>query len=471
MSWNSFREAIDRKRIKDFAADGKGILKKDWMVNGVKKRRWAIAMLIAVGVIINYFDRTNMSVATKPLEEEFHFTAGQMGILLSAFAWSYAILQIPAGTLLDKIGTKWVTRIGTIIWSAACFLTALATGQGFIILSRVLLGIGEAPYFPSAAKATSYWFPRNERGRAISLFDAQSKFSSAIGAPIIALVVTEWGWRGGFYVTAILSLLYTIAFWFGYRNPHEDKHLTKEEYAYIVEGGSQSEGEASGGLLKNLCYLLTKRKVWGVFIGFASYGYSWFLFLTWLPGYLETQLHMSVLQSGWYASIPWLVGTISELLIGGWLVDWLVNKGYDSTRVRKTILVISMLLGMTIIGAAFTNKPEVAVFWISVSLGGLVITSSIAYSIPTFIAPKGTVGTLLGILTFGNNVMAIISPIVTGFIVQATGSFMYAFLLAAIILVAGILSYVFLLTDLEPIATVPEPSLIAIGEEIREQQV
>jgi ACS family D-galactonate transporter-like MFS transporter len=446
-------------------------IKRLWMVKSMKKRRWAIASLIAVGVIVNYFDRTNMSVATKPLAQEFHLTAGQMGILLSAFAWSYAILQIPAGTLLDKIGVKWVTRVGTIIWSIACFLTAVATGQGLIILSRVLLGIGEAPYFPSAAKATGYWFPRKERGRAISLFDAQSKFSNAIGAPIIAWVVTEWGWRGGFYVTAILSLVYAIAFWIGYRDPHEDKRLTKEEYAYIVEGGSQMEGEASGGLMKNLRYLLTKRKVLGVFIGFASYGYSWFLFLTWLPGYLETQMHMSVLKSGWYASIPWLVGTISELLIGGWLVDRLVNKGYDSTRVRKSFLVIGMLLGMSVIGAAFTNNPGVAVFWISVALGGLVITSSIAYSIPTFIAPKGTVGTLIGILTFGNNVMAILAPIITGFIVQATGSFMYAFLLAAIILVAGILSYVFLLTDLEPIAPLSESSVVSRREEIRGQQI
>jgi MFS transporter, ACS family, D-galactonate transporter len=436
----------------------------------MKKRRWAIGTLIAIGVIVNYFDRTNMSVATKPLAQEFHLTAGQMGIMLSAFAWSYALLQIPAGTLLDKIGVKWVTRIGTIIWSIACFLTAIATGQGLIILSRVLLGIGEAPYFPSATKATGYWFPRQERGRAISLFDAQSKFSNAIGAPIIAWVVTEWGWRGGFYVTAILSLLYAIVFWIGYRDPHEDKRLTKEEYAYIVEGGSQSEGEAPGGLWKNLRYLLTQRKVWGVFIGFASYGYSWFLFLTWLPGYLETEMHMSVLKSGWYASIPWLVGTISELLIGGWLVDKLVNQGHDSLRVRKTFLVVGMLLGMAVIGAAFTNKPEVAVTFISVALGGLVITSSIAYSIPTFIAPKGMVGSLIGILTFGNNAMAILAPIITGFIVQATGSFMNAFLLAAIILVAGILSYIFLLTDLEPIAPPSESAPVAGGKSMPGQQ-
>jgi len=410
-----------------------------------------MATVIAIGVIINYFDRINMSVATEPLTKEFHLTAGQMGILLSAFAWSYAILQIPAGALLDKIGVKWIERICTIIWSIACFITAIASGQGLIILSRILLGIGEAPYLPAATKAIGYWFPRNERALAISLFDSQTKLSNAIGTPLIAWIVTQWGWRTGFYVTAILSLAYAIIFWVTYRDPQEDKRLTKEEHTYIVEGGSQTEGESSGSFLTNLRYLLSKRKVWGVLIGFAAYGYSWFLFLTWLPGYLVTQMHMSILKSGWYSAIPWIVGTISELLIGGWLIDKLVNKGYDSMRVRKSFLVIGMLLGMSVLGAAWTNNPNVAIFCISIALGGLVITSSIAYSIPTFIAPKGTVGTLMGILTFGNNVMAILAPITTGFIVQATGSFMNAFLLAAIILVVGILSYVFLLTDLEPI--------------------
>ncbi|WP_027414676.1 MFS transporter [Aneurinibacillus terranovensis] len=417
----------------------------------MKKHRWSIAFLIAVGVIVNYFDRTNMSIAMPLLKKEFNLTAGQMGIFLSAFAWSYAFLQIPVGPLLDKIGVKWVTRTGTMIWTAACLLTAVANGWGLIILSRVLLGVGEAPFFPAAAKATSHWFPKNERGKAIASYDAQSKFSNAIGAPLIALIVTEWGWRGGFYATAVLSLIYAAVFWVWYREPHEDKRLTKEEYNYIREGGSQSAEAPTGTVMDNIRYLLTKRKVWAVFIGFAAYGYSWFLFLTWLPGYLATEMGMSILKSGWYSAIPWIVGTISEIVIGGWLVDRLVNKGYDSTRVRKTTLIISMLFGLSIIGAAFTHNPNIAVFWISLALGGLVVTSAVAYSIPTFIAPKGTVGTLTGILTFGNNSMAIVAPIVTGYIVQATGSFMYAFLVAAALLVLGIISYTFLLTDLEQI--------------------
>jgi ACS family D-galactonate transporter-like MFS transporter len=430
-----------------------------WWIS-MKNRRWMIASLIAVGVVINYIDRTNMSVAMPLLKEEFDLSAGQMGILLSVFAWSYAIMQIPIGPLLDKIGVKWVTRVCTIIWTVSCVLTGVANGYGLIILSRFLLGVVEAPYFPAAAKAVSHWFPRNERGRAISIYDAQSKFSNAIGAPFIALIISEWGWKSGFIATGILSLLYAIAFWIWYRDPHEDKRLTKEEYKYIVEGGSQSSEEVPGNMMENIKYLMKRQKVWAVFIGFASYGYSWFLFLTWLPTYLATQMHMTVLKSGWYSAIPWLVGTITEIVFGGWLVDRLVNKGHDSTRIRKAFLVIGMLFGLCIIGAAFTNNPGVAVFWISLSLGGLVVTSAVAYSIPTFIAPKGMVGTLTGILTFGNNSMAILAPIATGFIVQATGSFMYAFLLASIFIVIGILSYLFMLTDLNPIGSPSGKSIL-----------
>ncbi|HYW34482.1 MAG TPA: MFS transporter, partial [Balneolaceae bacterium] len=293
------------------------------MKSKIGNRRWGIALLIGVGIVINYFDRTNISVATKPMMDAFNLSAGEMGILLSSFAWSYALLQIPIGTLLDKIGVKWLVRLGTILWTIATFLTSIVSGMGLVILSRVLLGVAEAPAFPGASKATGYWFPLRERGLATSIFDAAAKFSNVIGVPIVAFAVTEWGWRGGFWVTGTLSFFYAIAYWIWYRDPDEDENLSQAEYEYIVEGGAQEQGEAEKGVLESLGYLLRSKKVWGLTIGFAAYGYSFYLFLTWLPGYLEDQMGMTVLQSGWYTVIPWLVATITDLVIGGWLVDYL----------------------------------------------------------------------------------------------------------------------------------------------------
>jgi MFS transporter, ACS family, D-galactonate transporter len=146
--------------------------------------RWGIAALLGVGIIINYFDRVNLSVATTALIKEFHFNNAEIGLILSSYLWSYAILQIPVGAILDRIGIKWIMRVGTILWTIASFMTAIVSGFGLIILSRIILGIGEAPAFPGSAKATGYWFPVKERGRATTAFDAAAKFSSALGLPI-----------------------------------------------------------------------------------------------------------------------------------------------------------------------------------------------------------------------------------------------------------------------------------------------
>lgn len=422
--------------------------------------RWGIALLLGIGILINYFDRVNISVATAPMIADFHLTKGEFGIVLSAFAWSYALLQIPVGALLDKVGIKWLNRIGTILWSLATFMTAAVSGLGLIILARVILGVAEAPAFPGASKATGYWFPLRERGLATSAFDAAAKFSNVIGVPIVALVVTQGGWRAGFIFTGILSGLFAIAWWLFYRDPSRMRRLRESERQYIVQGGAQHEGEAAANPLNSLGYLLKQRKVWGLSLGFAAYGYSFYLLLTWLPGYLEEQLHMSVLKTGLYTIVPWLVATLTDLIIGGWLVDHLISRGLNQNKVRKTLIVLGMVLGLAVAGAATTNNANIAILWISIALGGLAFMAPISWSIPALIAPRGTVGTVGSVMNFLNNVMGIAAPIVTGFIAGGTGSFALGFLVAAIVLVIGILCYVFLLGRIEPI---PEPATTAGG--------
>ncbi len=413
--------------------------------------RWTIAVLLFIGVVINYFDRVNLSVAAKPIQAEYGLSAFQYGIILSSFLWSYALLQIPVGQLLDSFGVKWLMRIGTILWSLATFLTAIVSGMGLIILARVLLGIAEAPAFPGASKATGYWFPLGERGLATSSFDAAAKFSNVIGVPIVAWAVTVWGWRGGFWVTGILSALFAIAWWIWYRDPHEKRNLSREEYDYIREGGAQQETPAPTNALKSLGFLLSQAKIWGMTIGFAAYGYSFYLLLTWLPGYLQKTYHMTVLKSGWYTIVPWAVATVTDLVIGGWLVDRLIAKGYEPTRVRKTLIVIGMLMGLFVIGAAFTHNANVAIIWITIALAGLAFAAPIGWSIPALVAPTGTVGMVGSIMNFFNNVMGILAPIVTGYIVAQTGSFAVGFIVAAIVLAIGIICYVGLLGDIHQI--------------------
>jgi ACS family D-galactonate transporter-like MFS transporter len=405
-------------------------------------------------VLINYIDRINLSVAAPQLKAEFGLDPAQLGLLFSGFFWSYALLQIPAGLILDRFGVTIVNRVGTCLWSLASVLVAFTGGFAGIFIARMLLGAAEAPGFPASAKATGYWFPRRERSAATAIFDAAAKFSNVIGVPLVAFVIVKFGWRWGFGITAFLSFLYFIAFFIIYRDPSADPALTTIERDYIREGGAAPEGRAEANAGAMLGYLLANRKVWGLTIGFSAYGYSFYLFLTWLPSYLVSTMHMSIIKSAGYAAIPWIAATLSDLIIGGWLVDRLISNGRDESRVRKSVLIIGMLFGLAVFGATRTTDPHWAIFWISVALAGLAASAPVGWSIPALIAPKGGAGTVGGIMNFMNNMMGVAAPIITGIIVGATQSFVNAFIVAGLVLIVGILSYVFVLGRIEP---VPSP--------------
>jgi MFS family permease len=204
-----------------------------------------------------------------------------------------------------------------------------------------------------------------------------------------------------------------------------------------------------------LGYVLRNRKVWGLTIGFAAYGYSFYLFLTWLPNFLVQSMHMSILKSAGFTAIPWVCATIADLVVGGWLIDHLIARGYDETPVRKTVLVLGMLLGLAVFGATATSDPVWAIIWISVALSGLAAAAPVGWSIPSLIAPRGGTGTISGVMNFLNNMMGVVAPLATGYIVGATGSFVGAFLTAGMVLAVGIVAYVFILGRLEPIADPP----------------
>src|SRR5580704_768204 len=421
----------------------------------IPKLRWGIGVLLAVGILINYFDRVSLSVAAPQLEREFGLSADQLGWLLSGFFWSYALLQIPVGMILDRFGVTTINRISTFLWAVTCGATAFATGFAALFTARVALGAAEAPGFPASSKATGYWFPRGERAMATAIFDAAAKFSNVIGVPLVALVVVSFGWRWGFGVTAILSLLYFLAFLIFYRDPSAHPRLSAEEREYIRAGGASPEGASGSGEFAMLGYLVRSRKVWGLTIGFSAYGYSFYLFLTWLPDYLVKTMHMGILKSAGFTAIPWTFATIADLVVGGWLIDRLIARGYDDTLVRKTVLVAGMVLGLAVIGATFTTDPRWAVVWISIALSGLAAAAPVGWSIPSLIAPRGGTASIGGIMNFFNNLMGVVAPVTTGYIVAATGSFSAAFLAAAVVLLIGIAAYVFMLGRLDPIAEPP----------------
>jgi MFS family permease len=356
--------------------------------------------------------------------------------------------------LLDRWGVRRVGRISALLWSLSSFAASLAPGLTWFFGARFLLGVSESPIFPANAKALGYWFTREERSLATSLSDAAAKFSSAIGVPLIGLLLFYFGWRWSFAATGFISLFYFVLFYRIYKNPTEDNGLSPEEFDFIRQGNAQPEDQAKARSGSSLGYLLTQPKVYGLALGWGAYNYTFFLLLTWLPSYLSVALRMDLLHSVFYTSVPWLFATFTDVLVGGWLVDALILRGYDANRVRQSAMVGGMACGMAIFGAARAHSSAAALVWISLALGGLAAASPVAWTVPSLISPRESVGTLAGAVNFSGQIGAISAPIVTGYIVAATHSFAAAFVTAAAVLLLGIAGYIFLLGRIEAI---PEP--------------
>lgn len=414
--------------------------------SGVPRRRWQIAWLLGIGVLVNYFDRVNLSVSHDSLIVAFGISNVVFGYLSSAYNWTYALCQLPIGVVLDKFGVRRVGRIGTFLWSVASFAAAITPSLGGFFGARWLLGIGEAPTFPANAKAIGLWFPARERSFATAFFDGAAKLASALGVPLIGIVLIHVGWRWSFAFTGFISFAYFLYFWRVYRDPEEDAHLTEVERRHIAEeqAPSQPDGKPS-----SLAQLLAQPKVIGLTLGMGSYNYIFYLLLYWLPSYLSAALHIDLLHSFEYTSVPWLIASATDFVIGGWLVDFLIQRGSDASGVRRAVLIGGMAFGLGILGAAHAHSAEQALVWISVSIGGLSAASPVAWSVPSLIARRGDVGKVGGIINFSGQISGIAASIITGYVVAATHSYAWAYRIAALYLTVGIAGYVFLLGKIE----------------------
>jgi len=404
---------------------------------------------------VNYFDRVNLSVSHAALYTAFGISNITFGYLSGAYNWTYAMCQLPVGVLLDRFGVRRVGRISTLLWSVASFAAAMTPNIRGFFAARLVLGVGEAPTFPANAKAIGLWFPSRERSFATAIFDAAAKFASAIGVPVIGVLLLKFGWRWSFAITGLVSLLYFALFSKIYRDPDDDPALSDVERQYILEDAHLIPLPHVEPQKSSLGYLLRQRKVLGLAIGFGSYNYVFYLLLTWLPSYLSAALHIDLLHSFLYTSVPWLFATFTDLA-AGLGSDALIQRGWDASRVRKTVLVCGTTFGLGVLGAAHAHTAPQALLWISLSIGGLSAAAPIGWSIPSVIAPRGSVGTVGGIVNLSNQISGIAAPIITGYVVAATKSYAWAFGIAAIYLFVGISSYILLLGRIEQVE--PEPS-------------
>jgi sugar phosphate permease len=414
------------------------------------RRSWTIAWLLGLGVLVNYFDRVNLSVSHESLIAAFGISNIAFGYLSSAYNWTYALCQLPVGVLLDKFGVRRVGRISTLIWSLASFCASVAPGIPSLFAARFLLGVGEAPTFPANAKAIGLWFPATKRGFATAIFDSAAKFSSVLGVPLLGIILLKIGWRWSFALTGLISLGYFLLFWKVYRDPEEDSSLSAADRLAIAAATQRADvHNAATGEPKSLSYLLGQRKVLGLAIGFGSYNYVFYLLLAWLPSYLTLALHIDAYHSFLYTSLPWLVATFGDLAVGGWLVDSLIRRGYDASRVRQAVLIGGTTFGLGILGAAHAHNATQALIWISISIGGLSAAAPVGWSVPALIASRNNVGRVGGIMNFSNQISGIAASTITGYLFAAN-QVAWVFGIAGIYLAVGIGAYIFLLGRIQP---------------------
>ena len=418
-------------------------------------RRWRIAFLLGLGVLVNYFDRVNLSVAHDALVTTFAISNITFGYLSAAYVWTFALCQLPVGVLLDKFGVRRVGRISTLVWSIASFSAAITPNLWGFFAARLLLGIGEAPTFPANAKAVGEWFPPQERSLATAVFDSAAKFSSAIGVPLIGILLLRVGWRWSFAATGLISFLYFLLFYRYYCDPDYDAFLRSGECEHRVGGTVAAEENSfvavSSPKSTSLGFLIRQPKVIGMALGFGSHTYTIYLLLTWLPSYLSSALHLDLLHSFLYTGMPWLIGAACEMLVGGWLIGRLIRLGWNADGVRRTVLVGGTTMGLGILGAARARSAPEALLWISISLAGISLAAPVVWSLPSLIAPSGSVGKLGGTMNFCGQISGIVAPIATGYLVSASHSFAWAFGVATSYLLLGIVAYIFLLGRIEPI--------------------
>jgi len=407
------------------------------------RRRWAIACLLGFGVLVNYFDRVNLSVSKDALTAAFGISAVTFGYLSSAYNWTYAALQLPSGLLLDKFGVRRVGRISTILWAVASFGAAVSMGIGGFLAARLLLGIGEAPTFPANSKAIGYWFPKQERSLATAIFDSMAKLSSAIGVPLLGILLLHFGWRWSFASTGFISIVFFILFYAFYRNPSEDKRLSEVERQFIAKGGAQPEDQARAAKGAPLWYLIRQRRVSGLALGFFGYNYTFYLLLTWLPSYFAEQRGLSLSSTGWFTGFGYWGFAIVSTAAGYWS-DSLIRRGADSIRTRRWFIIAGLLMASTeMIGAAAPSN-NVALFFAVFSLSGLGLATGNLWALTPAMLPGAPPARLAAVQNMAANVPGIVAPIVTGWLKQATGGYQAPMLANLFFIFLGIASYLIL---------------------------
>jgi len=401
--------------------------------------RWVVLLLLCLMYLITYLDRVSLANTATMISKEFGFSKVTMGIIFSAFIWSYALFQVPGGWLGDRFGPRRVLSTIMAYRTVIAILTTMVTGFYSLWGIRFLLGVGEAGAFPTATRAMQMWYPRDERGFVQGISHAASRFGAAIGPPIAVAIMIHYGWRSVFYVIGTLSLLWSLLYVLVYRNmPEENKHVNHAELARIRglnENGEIRKANVAKRPRVPWSVLLKHGNMWAVMCAYATYIYSLWFFLSWLPSYLIEYRKFTLIKTGLYASLPLAAGVLGDAF-GGWLTDKLLMKTNNLRFSRRSVAITAMLgCGSCTLFAALSANPFTALYSLTVAMFFLEMTIGPAWAVPMDIGGEFS-GTVSGMMNMGGQFVGALSPTVFGILVSR-GSWVAPFGVSAGLLFVG----------------------------------
>ncbi|MDR3438169.1 MFS transporter [Telmatospirillum sp.] len=412
------------------------------------KARFVILILVSSGVLTNYLDRAVVGIAVPAMRSELNLDPALMGVIFSAFSWTYFLGCIPSGVILDRFGTRTIFFIAQIGWSVVTVLHAIATSFGFFVGARCLLGIAEAPAIPSCNSAVASWFPRSERARAIGVYTAAEYVGLSFLSPFLFLIASEFGWRALFLVAGGAGLLSACAWYIIYREPFDTHHANKAELDYIQAGGGAARKTVQGSAFEfgSIRLLFRHRQMWGLCLGQFAVNSTLVFFLTWFPTYLATERHMGWVKVGVFAALPYVFGFFG-ILFAGSLSDWMLKRGVSLNFARKAPVICGLVGASSIVLANWIENDHLVIAILSLSFFAQAMSSS-GWAVLPEIAPRGMLGLVGGLFNASANLAGIIIPLAIGFIVQTTGSFVMALSFIGIVAILGAVSWIFVVGDI-----------------------
>jgi ACS family D-galactonate transporter-like MFS transporter len=409
--------------------------------------------MLFITVVITYLDRSNLSIAATAIAQDLQLDSTQMGLVFSAFGWSYALLQIPGGMLVDRTRPRLLLALIIGLWSLATVLQGFASAFAMLLSLRVLLGALEAPAYPTLNRIVTTWFPDSERARAIASYTSGQYVGLAFLTPALVLTQQHFGWQGVFFLTGAIGVAWGLVWYALYREPSEAKDVNEAELETIRAGGGLVElGDTRRPRARYSAAdwraVLGNRKLWGVYIGQIAVTSTLWFFLTWFPTYLVKYRHMDFLKAGFMAAVPFLAAFVG-ILGSGLLSDWMIRRGVSATLARKVPIVTGLLLSTAIVGANYVESPAMVILFMAIAFFGSGF-SSITWVLVSSMAKKELLGLTGGMFNLMGNLSSICVPAVIGLIVR-NNDFRPALVFMSGVGVVGALSYLFLVGKIERI--------------------